>query len=362
MSFTSAPSRPRIVHLVSGDLWAGAEAATFHLVTALRDRDEFDLRVLTLNEGVLSDRLREAGIDVDVYPEVQLGFGALVKRIRENVRSADLVHGHRYKENLLAALSRRPWLATHHGRPEPERGTAALRGASYRAIDLIAKRASARAVVAVSSEVAQWLSPRVGRAKVVQIANGISDPATGLAVPAWSDRPMRLGVLGRLFPVKGIDLAIEAVANAPPWQLEVVGEGPLRPEFEALIERLGVRDRVTLTGHLDAPLPHVAQWRALLVPSLHEGHPISVIEAMALGTPVLSGPLPGVDEMLGGRGGWVMPDRDPATWMRLLRDDAEFLNQGEGKAAGAREVYESQLSAESAASHMAELYRRLLAA
>jgi len=360
MSEVPGESRPRIVHVISGDLWAGAEAATFHLVQALRSRDEFDLRVVTLNEGVLCERLREIGIDVEVHCEARLGFGALVRRLRESVADADLVHAHRYKEDLLAALSRRPWLATHHGRPEPERGVAALRGAAYQAVDLIAKRISARAVVAVSEEVAGWLAPRVGRAKVCLISNGISDPACDLALPEWNDRPMRLGVLGRLYPVKGIDLAIEAVANAPGWELEIVGDGPERTALEALIERLGVRDRVRLVGHVDAPLSLVAQWRALLVPSLHEGHPISVIEAMALGTPVVSGPLPGVEAMLDGRGGWMLPDRDAASWMRLLRSDDEFLNQGEGKALGARAVYEVHLSADSTAARMAQLYRELL--
>lgn len=352
-------SRPlQVVHLCSADLWAGAEVATFHLLRALAERDDVEVRAVLLNPGELERRLVEVGVRVDVEPEAGRGFRALAVAVRARVAGAELVHSHRYKENLLALISRRPWVATQHGRPEPERGFAAWRGGLYRTLDRAVQR-RARRVIAVSSEVEEWLRPRLG-ARVSRIWNGIADPTRGLELPSWGTRPWRVGALGRLVPVKAFELAVESVAATPALELEIVGEGPERERLEACIAASGAGDRIRLLGHIPDPRALVASWRLMLVTSLHEGNPIGVMESLALGTPVLSADLRGVAEILDGQGGWTLPSRDPLAWAGRLAALLGDEEQAALASRAARRRYEQACTAAAAAARVRALYAEAL--
>ncbi len=347
-----------VAHLLSGDLWAGAEAATAHLLAALAERPELRVRALLLNEGELARRLRAAGIAVEVEPEQGRGFLALARAVRRRLAGCDLVHAHRYKEDLLAALSGRPWIATQHGRPEPFSGAAARRMRVYLALDRAAQRFSARRVVAVSAEVEAWLAARIGARRCALVPNGIADPQPRISPPAFAERPLRVGALARLAPVKGIELAIDAVAAAPGFELEIVGDGPLRGALEARAAASRAAARIRFAGFDPQPLARVAQWRALLVTSHHEGHPISALEALALGTPILAAPLRGVSDALAGQGGRCLPDRDPGRWAAAL-DELRAPEPGSALSRAARARFVSAFESRGAAARMAALYAEL---
>lgn len=350
-----------MTHLASGDLWAGAEVATWHLLCALAERPDVEVSAVVLNEGELLTRLRAAGVSAHLEPEAGRGARALAAAVRARCAGSQLVHAHRYKENLLAALSGRPWLSTQHGRPEPFRGAAAWRMRAYRVLDGLAKRLSARRVIAVSSEVEAWAVLRFGRRRTVRLGNGIADPAHEVPLVPFAERPMRVGALARLVPVKGLELAIDAVARCPGLELEIVGEGP---ERQALLRRAaagGAAGRVVFTGFDPSPLSRLARWRALLVTSHHEGQPISVLEALALGVPVLAGPLPGVAEILGAQGGWTLADREPGPWAARLARLAADRGEGARVAASGRARFLATFTAAGAAERMVKLYRQILA-
>jgi glycosyltransferase involved in cell wall biosynthesis len=351
-----------VVHLISADLWAGREVATFELLRALVRRDDVQPAALLLNEGILARRLREAGVPTFVEPESGRTFPALARAVRKRVAGAALVHSHGYKEDVLAAFSGRPWITTQHGRPEPFRGAARLRFLMYDWLDRTIQRASARRVVAVSREIEDWLAPRVGAGRVARIGNGIADPAHDTPIPVWRERPLRAGVAARLFPVKGVDLAVAAVACCPGIELEVVGDGPERGALERLARELGASDRIRFLGFEADPVPRMAKWRLLLVPSLHEGNPIAVLEALAMGTPVLAGPLPGVAEILAGHGGWTLADRDVGTWSAALDRHLRAEDRGDATSRAGRSRFVEAFRAELPAATMATLYHAVLGA
>jgi glycosyltransferase involved in cell wall biosynthesis len=351
----------RVLHLLSGDLWAGAEVATYHLLMALAAEGGVEAQAVVLNPGELSDRLAARGLLAAVEPESGRGFAALAGAVRARLASADLVHAHGYKQDVLAALAGRPWLSTQHGRPEPQRGRALLRAVATGAVDRTLQRLRARRVVAVSSEIERWLHPRVGRSKVVRVSNGIVDPVPEGRVPAWSERPRRIGVLARLFPVKCVDRTIEAVARCRDIELEIVGDGPEAPRLRALACASGAGERVHFTGFDPEPGPRLARWRALLVPSLHEGNPICVLEALAWGTPVVAGPLPGVAEILDGRGGWCLPDRRTTTWQEAILRVAADSGPGPAASTAGRARFVEAFTATLAARRMRQLYEETLA-
>lgn len=350
----------RVVHLISADLWAGAEVATWHLLGALARRDDVAVRAVLFNQGELSRRLERAGVPVALIPEATHAFPGLVRRVRQSVAGADLVHAHRYKENLIAALSGRPWVATLHGRPEPRPAAATLVSDLSRSLDRFAVGHFARRAVAVSREVERHLATRMPAARITRAWNGIADPLAGAAPPEWSRRPATVGALGRLYPVKAFELAIDAVAGCEGVSLEIAGDGPERARLARRIDDRGVGDRVHLLGHVDDPRPLLARWRLLLVTSLHEGNPIGVMEALASGTPVLSADLEGVSEVLDDRGGWRVPSRDPADWAREIHAHASG-EDGARASVAARARFLEAFTADAAAERIMDVYRDAVA-
>lgn len=349
--------RPHVVHLISGDLWAGAEAATFQLVRALADRDTFRVSVVALNEGELARRLRASGIATEVVPEAELPLPALVRRVRRGVAGADLLHAHRAKENWIASRCGVPWLTTRHGRPERFAGLRGARAAAVRLVDRVTVRLGARRVVAVSEEVASWLRGHVPAQRIDVIPNGLRDPWPA-GPPPWDGRPRRAGVLARLVPVKALHLALESVARVPALELDVVGEGPERDALQARARELGIAPRVHFLGFDPDPTPRLASWSVLLVTSEHEGHPMTVVEAMAAGTPVATVPLRGLIDMIGA-GGRAASSRSPRDVARSLH---ELLEARTGRRASqeARERFLGSFTDDRVAAAMEVAYRSAL--
>jgi glycosyltransferase involved in cell wall biosynthesis len=105
-------------------------------------------------------------------------------------------------------------------------------------------------------------------------------------------------LVGRLEPRKGVDLAIEALHEAPGAQLEVVGDGSERTSLEALVRARGMTDRVRFHGELEDPRSVVAASHVALSSSRKEGLGMANLEAMAMARAVVSFPVGGVPEIV----------------------------------------------------------------
>jgi glycosyltransferase involved in cell wall biosynthesis len=118
--------------------------------------------------------------------------------------------------------------------------------------------------------------------------------------------------------VKGHHLAIEALASghAPAEaDLHILGEGPRREALAALAAARGVQGRVHLLGYRRNAYDYIANCDVLLMPSLHEGLPYTLLEAMALGVPVIASRVGGLAEVV----------QDGATGLLVRRDDTGEL-------------------------------------
>ena len=78
----------RCLHVLSGDLWGGAEASAFHLVTELNRRPGVQVEVALLNRGKLYDRLSDRGIAVHLFDETRNGFWGLVSALARTLRAS----------------------------------------------------------------------------------------------------------------------------------------------------------------------------------------------------------------------------------------------------------------------------------
>ena len=174
-------------------------------------------------------------------------------------------------------------------------------------------------VVAISSFGRSQLYRWVDRAhwpkiKVVHCGLEPSFHAHGPTAPV--DRA-RLVCVGRLCEAKGQLLLIEAVNRLATkgirFELVLAGDGDMRREIETLISTYGLRSQITITGWIssDRVREEILASRALVLPSFAEGLPVVIMEAMALGRPVLTTYVAGIPELVQhGKNGWLVAAGD----------------------------------------------------
>lgn len=165
------------------------------------------------------------------------------------------------------------------------------------------------------SQLFRWVqSPADERIHVVHC--GI-EPKRFDAPRPMAEGPLRLINIGRFAEQKGLLILLDALAviraRGVQVELTLVGDGPLRPEIEAAIRRLGIADMITMTGWIsEAGVRHELEESDILVaPSFAEGLPMVVMEAMAAGRPVIATYIAGNPELvLPGENGWLVPAGD----------------------------------------------------
>ena len=195
-------------------------------------------------------------------------------------------------------------------------------------------------VVAISrfgrSQLWRWLNA-ADWPKVRVVHCGLGERFWSLSPTAVPDVP-RLVCVGRLCEQKGQLLLVQAVAllrqRGVNVELVLAGDGELRGEIERLIAQEGLQQVVRITGWVggDEVLDWLQRSRAMVLPSFAEGLPVVLMEAMAVGRPVLSTYVAGIPELVrDGEHGWLFPAGDPQAlaqaMARCLETPVERLQQ-----------------------------------
>ena len=181
-------------------------------------------------------------------------------------------------------------------------------------------------IVAVSGGVADDFSSRMGieRQKIKVIYNPVYKPADAIEVTPnslvqnfLSDNRKFIIAVGRLTKQKDFPTLIKAfslVRKKMDISLIILGEGPLRQELETLINQLGLQDHVLLPGFISNPSYYVRKAAAFVISSKYEGFGNVIVEALGVGTPIISTDCPsGPSEILAnGKYGRLVPIENPA--------------------------------------------------
>ena len=277
----------------------GSERVVLNLARGLRSTGSAVRLVVLDAQGPLRTVVPE-GVEVVDLARVRARRAgpALLTHLRRH--PAALVIGSQTHVNVLLALLR-PMLpgATRLVLREPTLHPLVARARHReRAVGRMLGRADL--VVASSPAMRDHLSATVrGRARILLVPNPVDvaalrAAAAGTDVPPATSGPAsaRLIAVGRLIDIKAHDELLHALAESgASHTLTIVGDGPLRSHLEELAGRLGLSDRVELVGHIDDPgrlAARVAAADLLVHPSRFEGMPNAVLEALALGTPVLA--------------------------------------------------------------------------
>ncbi|QWV91836.1 glycosyltransferase family 4 protein [Geomonas oryzisoli] len=362
----------KVCHIISGDLWAGAEVMACHLLRELAKDTDLVLSVVVLNEGRLATELREANLAVTVLDECRHSVVPLLGLVRGHLEKfrPDVVHSHRYKENLLALLasagSGARLVATQHGLPEPAGRGAVRRSLKVRMNFFILRHFFGR-TVAVSDDIRGRLVGSLGfpSDRVAVVHNGIPVSPAGGAARCKSSPSFSIGSSGRLFQVKDYPFMVEVahlVCQERDACFQLAGEGPCRGAIVEAVQRHGLQKRFTLTGHLDQMEPFYRGLDLYLNTSLHEGLPMTILEAMACGVPVVAPAVGGIGEIVtDGVDGYLIGGRDPAAFARRcieLIDDAELRST---MSRAAHHAAFTRFSATKMAQDYQRVYRDLLA-
>lgn len=281
----------------------GAEQVLIRLSLALRDAGH-DVRPLLLRRGWLSDRLEEAGFEVTILPlagPVDLGFPRGLAAFLRSV-GADVLHSHEFTfalyGRLAAARAGVAHVATAHGRNFSGR-------LKRRATGALAFRGGRRfRLAAVSVFLAERLSIDflMGCERIAVVHNGIDVPPESTVRSRAPGDPLSVVVVGNLYPVKNHALLIRAAARLRDEgvrvEIDILGRGAEEETLRSLAASLHVDDRLRLRGFSEDVPAFLARAHVFASSSLSEAMPLSVLEAMAHGLPVVASRVGGIPEIV----------------------------------------------------------------
>jgi glycosyltransferase involved in cell wall biosynthesis len=361
-----------VLHIFSGDLWGGAEVMVFNLLRRLNEASDIQVLALGLNEGILVEKLRETGVQTHVVPERDSSFWRILWKayLLLKDREIDVIHAHRYKENvlgfLLSRLLRRGKLVTTlHGWSERtyakgKRADVYIKVKEW--LNFLLLKGFFERVVSVSKEVKETLVRYHGfdEKRIMVIHNGIPSVHGLRPDRDQQNGQIHIGSVGRLVPVKNYELFLEVAARVTKGvgnvRFSLLGNGPERERLIQKAKDLRISDHVTFVEAQRDPSEYYAGLDIYLNTSRHEGIPLSILEAMAHGKPVVAPEVGGIPEIISnGTNGVLVKTDDPekfAAACLLLASDAEMRRRmGEKAQKRVKEAFIEEV--------MANCYREL---
>ena len=295
--------RCNVLEVIGNALFGGMERYVLDLVCHLPD-DQFSITCVCPFESAFTAELRRCGCQVLITPIHDEPPWRSIQLAVEAIRMHDihLIHAHMPKAHVLAGLAgcltQTPVLATVHGM-------------NVTTHELGICRTTGSSLIAVCQEAyTQALALGVPPERVALIRNGVDVQAfePGRDCAAFRDRigvprdaPL-VGFVGRLAPEKGPDLFVRAAdkiaRQRPDAHFALVGDGDMALAVAALIEQLGLRERVHMAGFASDTAEVYPALDVVLQTSRSEGMPLALLEAMACGRPVVAIGVGGVPEIV----------------------------------------------------------------
>lgn len=373
----------KVLHLIdSGGLY-GAEKMLLTLV-AEQIKQGLEPMILSAGEPGIGEKAIEAeakrlGLPVTPW---RMKPGLNLKEMRRIIQWSkdqgyDLMHSHGYKFNILAGIWPRKWrrvplVTTLHGYVHAPRFTKMW---VYELLDrLILPRMNA--VILVSHSMREELATIMRHAQNLRVVpNGMdiqevqdsSEQSLSAELQEFLNghNPVVLGV-GRLAPEKGFDTLIESISQLngsyPDIGLIIVGEGKLRGHLQALAGERGIADKVMMPGFYDQIPALMRHSDVLAMPSKTEGLPMTALEAMAVGTPIVAtrvGALPAVLEE--GEGGWFVDGSSSNAVSMSLKDCLEDPEKTQSKIGWAKDKAIQSFSSEAMEKAYRDIYQKVFA-
>ena len=320
----------RVVHMIGSPKAGGAEMFALRLLRALHDRDDVDVMAIVRKGSWLEEHLREAHVRVET-----MAFGGMFDflthgRVRRLVRAFNPAVVQSWMNRSSRFVPKGPWKRV--GRL----------GGFY---DLKYYRGKVEELVCNTPEICDYcVDNGWPKDHVTYIGNFVPEPLPGWrdcredvrAELGFAETDCVLMMAGRIHPVKGIDVALQALTRLPEhFCLLLVGEGPSKAVYEQLSRTLNVAERVRWAGWTDDISKYAAAADVWLAPSRHEPLGNTVLDAWAHGLPVIASNTGGLALLVENNDTGLLVTPDDATALadaigRLWADDALLMHVVEG--------------------------------
>jgi glycosyltransferase involved in cell wall biosynthesis len=344
---------PVAIQLVSTVGFYGAERILLELAIFLRDQG-WDSRIVALEgdgAGELMRRAAEQGIACEAYVLAgRLELVPMLRRLRGMLagESRAVVHSHGYKPDILLAALRVPrrlaCFATCHSWYSHTK--------KDKALEYLDKWAVRRFdhVIAVSEEIYRDLRAcGMPEGRLSRIDNGISVPL----IDAHQRDEIRaefnlapgeklIVQIGRLARSKRNALLLKAVAGLPSdimARVVLVGDGEERAALAEYARTVGIDSRVIFAGYRRDAAAVIAAADVLAITSNKEGLPIVLLEAMALGCPIIATAVGAIPQVLSPDSAWIVPVDDDAALISALQEALGETSPARARAAKAKSVF-----------------------
>ncbi|HEV7432367.1 MAG TPA: glycosyltransferase [Steroidobacteraceae bacterium] len=368
----AAPAATKVLHLVNGEFYAGAERVQDLLALQLAPCG-FDVSFACLKDGVFA--LRRRARQAALYPmPMRSRFDiAVCLRLARLVRAEEfrLLHTHTPRTALIgrvvSLLTGRPMV--HHVHSPAERDTEqGWRNVRNNIVENYSLRGASR-LIAVSGSLEEQLRERgFSAGRVCQIPNGV--PIAERSRREYQPgQELTLGMIALYRPRKGIEVLLEAMSRmrAAGARVRLHAVGPFEtPEYERTVLKLagslGLEQFITWAGFRTDVNAEFRQMHLFVLPSLYgEGMPMVVLEAMAAGLPVVSTRVEGIPQVIRhGQDGLLSEPGDPDvlanTLLRFVRGEVDSAAMGDSGWLRQREKF----SDVSMAAGVAAVYRGVL--
>lgn len=321
---------PRVLHVIPSLRIGGTERQLVQLIRR-SSRPERHQVALFDELGPLADQIPNPpvmfgpiGRDPRSYPANLRSVWKLRRIVRD--LGVDLVHAHLGISEVLAALAVPrgiPIVASRRGRNrgfEERRWLRPVEGFGHRRTDVMICNSHFLAEHTRCSDL--WPPP-------IEVIHNAVDVEAFAEAPMPAPDPPTVAVVANLSAHKGHPdflHAFRSVVDALPTARAVlVGDGKERPRLAGLVSSLGLDDRVEFVGQVPDPRPHVARSHLVALTSLHEGFPNALLEAMAMGRPVVATGIGGIPELVRDGEDGYLTSRDPGElaerMLKLLQDE-----------------------------------------
>lgn len=293
----------RLLHIIPGDLWAGAEAQVYYTVKEFYKFPQHKVSIILFCDGELYRRLLALNIDVTLLDERAIGNISICNGIRQKIINwaPHIIHVHEYKSHILTAIAKlvtgkKNWFLyrTIHGQTVPSSFKSNLvLGAEFFFLKYLTDH-----IITVSEQLKKQLSLKLTRDDIHLIYNAVDLNAlpTPNDVPkirqsfGLKENQFWIGTAARLERVKNLQMLIKAACylrDKQPdmeFRISIFGEGSLCEVLRLQILQYDLGEYVFLEGHNNNIMPVLLALDVFALTSLHEGLPMSLLEAMSVGT------------------------------------------------------------------------------
>jgi glycosyltransferase involved in cell wall biosynthesis len=346
----------KILYIIENSFFGGGERAFAQIINGL-DKEKYEAYVACLPSGEFTERIKRSATIMPFDLRNRFDFTKifqLVKIIKQ--KNIEIIHSQGSRADFFARIAARltsvPAAVSTIAMPVEGFDVGSIKKIIYIVLDRFSERFVDRYIV-VSEALRKRLieKHKIPSKKIVKIYNGVEIDSDArrlmpdvrkkimeeLMIP---ENAMLAGTIGRLVWQKGLTYFIQAIKEINTrWKMQdvrylIVGEGKERNNLEQIIKKLGLSDKIIFTGFCNDIKEILYSLDVFVLPSIREGQPIALLEAMAMETPIVATDIEGVNEtIVDGITGILVPPKNPSALAEaivcLLKDKKKAQEMGQ---------------------------------